>query len=478
MSSQIPAPPVEEEAAQTLDPAQQSLADALNTSFFVLKAAMAVMLAVYAFSGCFSVKPQQKAVRLLFGSVVANADGSPREYEPGTWHFGWPFPLERLVRVPTARREVVLTDAFMPRITTEERPLKADELANRHPTLNPAKDGSLVTSDANLAHVACKAGWEVRAGGIKNFVTQVGAEKSGDLLVRAALERATVHVVAGLTAEKVLARTGLDGEPLAESIQKEAQLSLPADCGIEIKTVDILEAYPPLPTRNAFAQVSSAQSEQDKALAQANQYAVRTLGDVAGPAQAPLHDLISLEELASLREGTDSPLAKAVRLELARAFETLVMAGPEVEGPAAAYTKAVTEGAPAAQMDAARTGLLAALTQAQAPGFARSGQRIEGRVRALMSEAEAYRTSSAQALYAESAAFKAQLAQYRANPLIFKTRRWQAAREKVFTSPTVETFFVPTDRLHIETGRDPETAGKVDDILLQERKRKAGVDTD
>ena len=70
---------------------------------------------------------------------------------------------------------------------------------------------------------------------------------------------------------------------------------------------------------------------------------------------------------------------------------------------------------------------------------------------------------------------KANMAQYRENPLIFKTRRWQAMREKVFTSPTVETFFVPVERLSIETGRDPETAGKVDDLLLEQRKKKAGV---
>ncbi len=455
-----------------LDPAQQSLADALQTSFFILKLAMAVMLGVYAFSGCFSVKPQEKAVRLLLGSVVTDHNGAPQEYEPGTWHFGWPFPLERLVRVPTAQREVQVKDAFMPQILDEERALKPDELARRHPTLNPAKDGSLVTSDAGLVHVACKASWEVRSGSIKNFVTEVGDRERGDLLVRVAVERAMVHAAAKLTTDKVLARAGL-----AESIQLMAQAALPGNSGIEIKSVDILDDYAPLPTRDAFKKVSDAKTEEDKNLDDAAKYATRVLGDAAGGAQEALHDLISLEELASLREGTDSPLAEAVRAELARSFETLAMAGPTVTEPAAVYTKAVTEGAPAQDLAAARTQLLAALDAVRMPGFSRSGERIEGRVRTLMQEADTYRTSSVQSLYAEANAFKTQLAQYRENPVIFKTRRWQSVREKVFMSPTVETFFVPVDRLTIETGRDLETAGKVDDKLRKERADKAGVST-
>ncbi len=171
----------------------------------------------------------------------------------------------------------------------------------------------------------------------------------------------------------------------------------------------------------------------------------------------------------------DSPLTRAVQAELALSFENLLMAGPTVEAPATAYVRAVTSGADAAALAAARTSLQQALAQAGAPAFVRSGPRIEGRARTLMAESEAYRTAAVQSLYAEANAFEAQLAQYKENPLIFMTRRWQTAREKVFTSPTVETFFVPVGRLSIETGRDPEAASQVDELLLKERKQRAGV---
>ncbi len=465
-----PDPHLPEDGA--LDPAQQSLADALRTSFLILKVAMAVMAVAYLFSGIFTVKPQEKAVRLLFGQVVTDAAGTPHEYETGTY-WGWPFPIERVVRVPVDAHPVEVLQTFLPKLTEDERKAFGNgdiaQIAQSHPSLNPVKDGSLITADAGLVHIACKAEWKVR--GIKQFLTQIGDADKGDLLVHAAIERGLVHMAAMTPTDDIL----YSREKLGGLILQLAQEALPADCGIEISGVEIKDAFPPLPTRQAFEQVSSARSEQDKLLSQANQYAARTLGEAAGPAQTALRDLISLEEIASLREGPDGALTRAVQAELSLSFEKLLMAGPTVETPAAAYMHAVTSGADAQTLASARTGLQTALAAAADGAFVRTGPRIEGHTRTLMAESEAYRTASVQALYAEAHAFEAQLAQYKKNPLIFMTRRWQTMRENVFTSPTVETFFVPVERLSIETGRDPEAASKVDELLFNERKQKAGV---
>ena len=64
---------------ERLDAAQQSLADALRTSFSLLKWVMLVLLVIYLFSGWFSVDAQHRAVRLRFGQIVnqdAPAPGS------------------------------------------------------------------------------------------------------------------------------------------------------------------------------------------------------------------------------------------------------------------------------------------------------------------------------------------------------------------------------------------------------------------
>ena len=53
-----------------LDPAQQSLAEALRLSFGILKITMLALLVVYALSGTFSVGSNEVAVRLRFGDYV------------------------------------------------------------------------------------------------------------------------------------------------------------------------------------------------------------------------------------------------------------------------------------------------------------------------------------------------------------------------------------------------------------------------
>ena len=55
------------DAPPALDPAQQSLAEALRVSFGILKLAMLGLLIAYAFSGTFSVGSNEVALRLRFG---------------------------------------------------------------------------------------------------------------------------------------------------------------------------------------------------------------------------------------------------------------------------------------------------------------------------------------------------------------------------------------------------------------------------
>jgi hypothetical protein len=81
-----------------LDPAQQSLAEALRVSFGILKVAMLALLVAYAFSGTFSVGSNEVALRLRFGDYV----GAPGErvLERGTY-LAAPFPLEQVIKVDT-----------------------------------------------------------------------------------------------------------------------------------------------------------------------------------------------------------------------------------------------------------------------------------------------------------------------------------------------------------------------------------------
>ena len=92
-----------------LDPAQQSLAEALRVSFGILKVAMLALLVAYAFSGTFSVGSNEVALRLRFGDYV----GAPGErvLERGTY-LAAPFPLEQVIKVDTRPMTLTLDREF------------------------------------------------------------------------------------------------------------------------------------------------------------------------------------------------------------------------------------------------------------------------------------------------------------------------------------------------------------------------------
>ena len=77
------------------DPAAQSLADALQFSFTALKFVMVILIVVYLFSGCFTVKTEHTAVKLRFGKIIA------KDLTSGSLYFALPRPFDQIIEVDT-----------------------------------------------------------------------------------------------------------------------------------------------------------------------------------------------------------------------------------------------------------------------------------------------------------------------------------------------------------------------------------------
>jgi hypothetical protein len=129
-ASQTTANPAGPGADPALDPAQQSLAEALRVSFGILKLAMLALLVAYAFSGTFSVGSNEVALRLRFGDYV----GAPGErvLERGTY-LAAPFPFEQVVKVDTRPMRLPLDQEFWYQLTADESGLKVITLTHAGP---------------------------------------------------------------------------------------------------------------------------------------------------------------------------------------------------------------------------------------------------------------------------------------------------------------------------------------------------------
>ncbi len=400
--------------APPVDPAQQSLADALQVSFKILTFLMVLIILVYLGSGWFKVDAQNRAVKLRFGQIV----GEPGQQVYGEgWHWGLPYPIEQVITVQVAPQTVNINQAFWYEVTEADAGKSASELAGRARPLNPEKDGSLLTGDASVVHARYRITYVIRDNDLVDYLENVySANPNADnaeitrQLVAAAAERGIIHAVAQIEADEFIG--GRTNQTTAQLRAQEVLDEL--NTGIQILTFSATNTQMPLPVFEAYLAVSNAESEKAQLIEAARQEHARILGETAGQAYDSLYQLVRDYELARAREDDEAAAALQTRLTLALA--NLKM--PDDLG----------------------------------------GQRIGGKVAEAINQANSFRAETVQAIRRAAENFSQLLTEYRRNPRILPARLWEQARIDVFSNPDIEILYVPTSQLEIITNRDPTVA--------------------
>ncbi|MAY74311.1 MAG: hypothetical protein CMJ31_06215, partial [Phycisphaerae bacterium] len=195
-----------------MDPANRSLAEALRISFRIVQFAMVVLALLFLFSGIESVEEDEEGVRVVLGK---QRDAS---LEPG-FHFAAPYPLGEIMKVNTGVNDVLVTAFFPDAANTAANPAQIIETGAGGP-LNPARDGSLITSDLNLAHVWLTARYQrVDAG--QNLEHIIEADERA--MVSAVIQRATVQTIAQTPIDGLLRGEAAD---IQREIKERAQTAL------------------------------------------------------------------------------------------------------------------------------------------------------------------------------------------------------------------------------------------------------------
>jgi membrane protease subunit HflK len=381
-----------------LDPAQQSLAEALRVSFGILKLAMLAALVAYAFSGTFSVGSNEAALRLRFGDYV----GAPgdRVLERGTY-LAAPFPIEQVVKIDTRPTTLTLDREFWYEAGDSDQGMTRDQIRNsRARPLNPVRDGSLLTGDLNIVH----ARWTVtyRVTEPVQFVTNVGDKRLAENLVRCAVQHGIVQAVAQLPADDLL--KGIVNREVALAVAQRKLVEMGTGLTVDQLALDKVSA--PVSVIGSFDAVTTAETDRAQRIVAAQQDRARILGEAAG-------------------EGSEKFLALLDRFE--RAMEV----GPPAD---AATAEAAIE----------RT----------LEDLAIDGAPIGGDVARIVNTAKTYRTQVVERVKGDSETFERLLPQYQRNPRIILSRLWEDARERILTGD-VETFYTVPGKLQIQLNRDP-----------------------
>jgi hypothetical protein len=305
-----------------MDPANQSLREALRLSYRVLQVVIVALVIVFVFSGVTRVEPQQSGVMLRFGAIV----GEPGEQalEPGARFSMLPYPAGEFVIFRDRNRSVDLSRVFWPDVGDREFDAAVDAaVANRvippGPNRRNQGDGYVLTAGGDIGHLKLEAIYDVEQPvDFIHAVTNAAVTPSGlsaDAAVRLAMMRATVHVAAGLQLSEFVEFTDQE----REDIRREAQsfLERPGiDSGIGIREIGTpVDPVPAFAIVRAQRDLQEARRRLENAVEQARQFAESTLIEVAGENYGELLTLIQAYEEADPAAGSEEAEAMLARID-------------------------------------------------------------------------------------------------------------------------------------------------------------------
>jgi membrane protease subunit HflK len=250
-------------ALEVQDAGTQALAEALRSSFFIVKIVMLLMVVAFFCSGFFTVGASEKAVILRFGKPVG--EGDKALLGPG-WHWSFPFPIDEVVRINNLAEQSVLSTVGW-YFTTPEQELSGEELP-AGPTLNPAIDSYLITADHDIVHSRATLTYHVTDALAYTFDFS-----NAQLTVQNTLNNALLYAAANFTADDILLNRQTE---FREAVQTRlTDLADQEHLGIAVDNCEVV-SIPPRQLKDVFNQVVDTREKSDSTITSAMSVATNT----------------------------------------------------------------------------------------------------------------------------------------------------------------------------------------------------------
>jgi modulator of FtsH protease HflK len=266
--------PIPERAQE--DAGSAALSEALKSSFAIVKVLMILLVIAFFASGIFTVGSQQKAIILRFGKPVGT--GPDQLLGPGL-HWSFPSPIDEVVKISIGElNEIRSTSGWY--ATTPEAEATGQE-GEANPSLSPATDGYLITSDGNIIHARATLRYRI-ADPLKYTMNFVQAANVLQNIVNEAL----FFTASQFTVDQALTtdRIGFQEKVLGRVRQVADERQL----GVTVEQGDV-RVIAPRYTKTAFDAALSAEIERRKAIEDANAYAGRILSTAEGEANSRIN---------------------------------------------------------------------------------------------------------------------------------------------------------------------------------------------
>jgi membrane protease subunit HflK len=244
-----------------MDAGSQALAEALHSSFAIVKIVMAALFVIFLCSGFFKVESNEQAIILRFGKPVG--EGKKALLGSGL-HWSFPYPIDEYVKVRvTEIQQVRSTVGWY--ATTPEQELAGTELPAPPGTpMNPAVDGYALTADGNIIHTRATLHYQ-----IDDPIQYVFDFVSASNVVQNALNNALLFTAARFKVDDILVN---DIPGFRDAVRKRAaDLIEQEKIGISVGQCDV-QSIPPRQLKPAFDAVVTAGQNRSKVLNDARSY--------------------------------------------------------------------------------------------------------------------------------------------------------------------------------------------------------------
>jgi membrane protease subunit HflK len=241
------------------DAGSQALAEALRSSFTIVKFVMALLVVIFIGSGFFQVGPAQKAVILRFGKPVG--EGQAALLGPGL-HWSFPYPIDEVVKIPISEIQKVTSTIGWYAVTPEQE--LSGNLPPAGPSLVPGVDGYVITADRNIIHVRATLYYQV-----DEPIRYVFDFTSASNTVQNALNNALLETAARFKVDDILYS---DVAGFQEEVERRVSDLVDRErLGITVKQCSV-DRSPPRQLKDIFDQVTEARQNQNKVLDDAHSF--------------------------------------------------------------------------------------------------------------------------------------------------------------------------------------------------------------
>ena len=252
------------------DARARALAEALQSSFKVIRVLMVVLAVAFLGSGITKVGVGEQALLLRFGEYK-------RPLEPGL-HFAWPNPIDQVEKVDGSKNVTIVSDVGWGPTDQDDNPEDSSQF-------DPGYAGYTLTGDGNTVHIKATMNFSLEEDSKEAIMAYAFEFDDATDFLRSALDNAVYHASASRSALDAKLRK----DELQEAIRRRIKKVVNEDHQLAIKVNSLtLKVQVPGDVKPAFDAYGDAEAERKGKEEKADGDAARIVTKAEGDARVIL----------------------------------------------------------------------------------------------------------------------------------------------------------------------------------------------